>query len=70
MLALKERCHEIVWRDKVCQKAGYITGRGNGSERRVKSQRHVVNELACCLLVYIAKPIRGKKRTCELRRPV
>ena len=26
-------------------------GGGNGSERRMKSQRHVVNELSCFLLV-------------------
>ena len=35
----------VLWRDKVCQKAGLCDGGGNGSERRVKSQRHVVTEL-------------------------
>jgi hypothetical protein len=27
-------------------------GGGNGSKRRVKSQRYVVNELTCCLSMH------------------
>jgi hypothetical protein len=41
----------VLWKDKVWQEAG--DSGINGSEGRVKSQRHVVNELAFCLPVLL-----------------